>query len=85
MCGDWGECGRVQIKCVETEKSVREFRSSVWRLRRVRERTDQVCGDWGEGEREQIKCVETGESVRVLIKCLETVKCVNINPDIYIV
>ena len=34
-----------QIKCVETEESVRENRSSVWRLRRVWERTDQVCGD----------------------------------------
>ena len=41
-----------------------EFRSSVWRLGRVLEKTDQVCGDWGECEREQIKCVETGESVR---------------------
>ena len=43
MCGDWGECERVQIKCVEIEKSVGEFRSSVWRLGRVLERTDQVC------------------------------------------
>ena len=41
-----------------------EFRSSVWRLRRVWESSDQVCGDWGECEREQIKCVETEESVR---------------------
>ena len=49
---------------METEKSVRENRSSVWRLRRVRERTDQVCGDWGECGRVQIKCVETEESVR---------------------
>ena len=45
MCGDWGECKRELIKCVETEESVREFRSSVWRLGRVWERTDQVCGD----------------------------------------
>ena len=29
MCGDWGECERVQIKFVETEESVRENRSSV--------------------------------------------------------
>ena len=36
---------REQIKCVETEESVGENRSSVWRLRRVWERTDQVCGD----------------------------------------
>ena len=43
VCGDWGECGRVQIKCVEIEKSVGEFRSSVWRLGRVLERTDQEC------------------------------------------
>ena len=43
---------------------MRENRSSVWRLGRVWERTDQVCRDWGECEREQIKCVETGESVR---------------------
>ena len=50
VCGDWGECGRVQIKCVETGESVGEFRSSVWRLSRVWERTDQVCGDWGECE-----------------------------------
>ena len=64
MCGDWGECGRVQIKCVETEESVRENRSSVWRLGRVLESSDQVCGDWGECGREQIKCVETEESVR---------------------
>ena len=49
---------------METEESVGEFRSSVWRLSRVWERTDQVCGDWGECEREQIKCVETEESVR---------------------
>ena len=34
MCGDWGESERVQIKCVETGKSVRENRSSVWRLGR---------------------------------------------------
>ena len=45
MCRDWGECEREQIKCVETEESVRENRSSVWRLGRVWERTDQVCGD----------------------------------------
>ena len=64
MCKDWGECEREQIKCLETEKSVREFRSSVWRLRRVWESSDQVCGDWGECEREQIKCVEIEESVR---------------------
>ena len=50
MCGDWGECEREQIKCVETEESVREFRSSVWRLGRVCESSDQVCGDWGECE-----------------------------------
>ena len=53
MCGDWGEC-----------ETVRENRSSVWRLGRVWESSDQVCGDWGECEREQIKCVETEESVR---------------------
>ena len=41
-----------------------EFRSSVWRLSRVWESSDQVCGDWGECGRVQIKCVETGESVR---------------------
>ena len=64
MCGDWGECEREQIKCVETGESVRENRSSVWRLGRVWERTDQVCGDWGECEREQIKCVEIEKSVR---------------------
>ena len=29
MCGDWGECERVQIKCVETGESVGENRSSV--------------------------------------------------------
>ena len=29
MCGDWGECERVQIKCVEIEESVRGNRSSV--------------------------------------------------------
>ena len=52
------------MKCVETEESVREFRSSVWRLGRVWESSDQVCGDWGECERVQIKCVETEESVR---------------------
>ena len=45
VSGDWGECEREQIKCVETGESVREFRSSVWRLRRVWERTDQVSGD----------------------------------------
>ena len=49
---------------MEIEESVGEFRSSVWRLRRVWESSDQVCGDWGECERKQIKCVETGESVR---------------------
>ena len=49
---------------METGESVRENRSSVWRLGRVWESSDQVCGDWGECEREQIKCVETGESVR---------------------
>ena len=61
-CVETGESVRVQIKCVETGESVRENRSSVWRLRRVWERTDQVCGDWGECE--LIKCVETEESVR---------------------
>ena len=32
MCGDYEECEREQIKCVETGESVRENRSSVWRL-----------------------------------------------------
>ena len=49
---------------METGESVGENRSSVLRLRRVWESSDQVCGDWGECEREQIKFVETGESVR---------------------
>ena len=48
---------------METGESVGENRSSVWRLRRVWESSDQVCGDCGECERVQIKCVETGESV----------------------
>ena len=29
MCGDWGECEREQIKCVETEESVRESSDQV--------------------------------------------------------